>query len=65
MSTMVITFDDAPVVKLALRKGYWQHVIASARAALPSSVSPSLLPLALVRIGAGLLDCYSFQAFST
>lgn len=26
---MIITFDDAPVVKLALRKGYWQHVIAA------------------------------------
>ncbi len=26
---MVITFDDAPIVKLALRLGYWQHVIAA------------------------------------
>lgn len=29
MSTMVITIDDVPVVKLALRLGYWQHVIAA------------------------------------
>lgn len=26
---MVITFDDAPVIKLALVKGYMQHVIAA------------------------------------
>jgi len=26
---MVLTENDAPIVKLALRLGYWQHVIAA------------------------------------
>ncbi len=29
MSAMIITDDDAPIVTLALRLGYWQHVIAA------------------------------------
>lgn len=29
VNLMVITEPDVPVVKLALRLGYWQHVIAA------------------------------------